>query len=358
MSVNNQNTIERSPAIDRFIHNTFQVCNTKQSSWTMEGTGEGTGIPAQHMHTSNIMFLEIMSRLYLGKDKGYMPTQYVPGASTHYVQDYWEDTKGVPVFEKLTPEQGKEKKYTFHPGLLAIYGKEGLREQEGIAKRMGICFEKGRLNLAKYGDDPVLRAFVMEHEQNKMAPNSAENKDPRRLKLFMFEPLIKENKAAKEKVVETWDESVEAIKFVDKLRTKTDKGYIYNEDSMDAILTILQDGIGLGKDEPIQKFKLIANKAKADGATFMKLVNGIMDEYRSSIGVAAQLNVLEYGATESKITVDAKKRVVATYKADTSKEDIIDTLVLYFLGTAKGKNDYKDLRRATESAKIAALNKK
>lgn len=337
----------------------FRLCNTKKSGWLKDETGGDTGVPAQYMHTSNVCMLNIKSRLYLGRDLGYMPTMFVVGASTHYVDDYWEDKNGKFIFEKLTPEQGKEKDYNFRPGLLSIYGEKRLQEEEGKSKRWknGICFTQSVLDLTKYGDNPVLLRFVMEHEQNVNAPNSKENTDPSRVKLFMFEPLIAEKKALKDKSVESFDDNLDAMNFVAKLRTKTKDGYTYNEEKMDAVLSILQAGIGLAAGEVNQKFKVIVNAQKNDGAAFMQLMNSVMEDYRTSLGVAVQLNVLEYTATESKLTIDGQKRTATKFKGDDTKEDIIDGLVLYFLGTAKGKNDYKDMRRAVESAKIAAVSK-
>lgn len=354
----NENVIEHNPVLDKALSNIFMLCNTKKSSWQLEGTGEGTGVPADNMHTSQIMFLEVTSRLYLGKDKGYMPTAYVIGASTHYVHDYWEDKEGNPVFDKLTKEQGAAKGYEYRPGLLAIYGKDGMREEESRSKRKAICFEKGRLNLGKYGDDPVLRRFVAEHEQNKTAPRAAENRDPTRLKLFMFEPFVRENKAAKSKIVESFDESLEAMQFVGNLRKKTASGYSYNEATLDAVLSILEDGVGLAPGEVNQKFEIIARAAKADGGSFMKLINGAMEQYRIEIGKADALNVIEYTATEAKLIADGKKRTLHKFDTGASKDDAVGGLVLYFLGDKKGQADYKELKRQNEVAKIVALNKK
>jgi len=322
-----------------------------------EGTGGESGIPAQYMHTSNIFFLDIKSRLYLGKDKGYMPTQFVIGASTHYVKDYWTDKDGNPVFDKITKERGKELGYEYQVGLESIYTIKGLIEEEARSKRLGICFEKGVLDLRKYADTPVLRQFVWEHEQNIKAPNNAENRDPKRLKLFMFEPVIKESKAAKAKVIEQWDDNVSAILFVDKLRSKVSGGYQYNEAALDAVLSIIQEGVGLVQGEVNQKFEIAAKASRADGATFMKMINEAMSDYRLEIGKATELNVLEHTATEVKMIVDGKKVSLLAVKNGTKKEDVLDELVLYFLGDTKGKSDFKDLRRATETAKIKALNK-
>lgn len=356
MSTNTSNALERPVGLDKFTQNVFQLCGSKRSSWLKEGTGGESGIPAQYMHTSNILFLDIKSKLYLGKDKGYMPTQYVIGASTHYVNDYWLGQDGNPVFDKLTKEQGQAKGYEFQVGLLSIYTQKGLVEEEGRSKRLGICFEKGILDLRKYADEPVLRKFIWEHDQNKMAPNAAENKDPKRLKLFMFEPVIKESKAAKSKVIEQWDDNVRAILFVDKLRTKTSGGFAYNESALDAVLSIIQEGVGLAIGEVNQKFEIAAKSARVDGVMFMKMIDEAMSDYRLEIGKATDLNVVEYGANEVKMVVDGKKRILLAFKKETKKDDMLDELVLHLLGSPLGKSDYKELKRASETAKIKALS--
>lgn len=347
----------QKPTTGKFVSNIYILSHTKDSLWIKEGTGGDTGTPAQKMHTCNIMFLPVTSQLYLGKDKGYMPTMYVVGANTHYVEDYWEDKSGKAFFDKISREEGKELGYEYRPGLRAIYGEEKLRKEEANSKRLGIHFKNGQLILSTYGDYPVLRRFVNEHEQNNMAPNAAENRNPQRLKLFMFEPLVKESKAAKGKVVEQWDDNVSAILFVDKLRTKTAGGYEYNEAALDAVISIIQEGGALAQGEVNQKFEIAAKAAKVDGALFMSMVNSEMSDYRMEIGKATDLNVLEYTATQAKLLVDDKKVILTTFKNGTKKEDVLDELVFYFLGDAKGKSDFKELKRASETAKIKALSK-
>lgn len=352
------NVLEVPAGIEKYTQNVFQLVHTKKSQWIKDGTGGESGVAAQYMHTCKTMFLEIKSKMYLGAGKGYMPTQFVLGASTHYVKDYWTDKDGNPVFDNLTKEKGKELGLEYQVGLESIYGIKGLETEEARSKRWknGLCFENGTLDLRKYSDSPVLRKFVWEHEQNKMAPNAKENKDPSRLNLFMFEPVIKENKAAKAKVVEQFDENLEAMVFVGKLRTKTDKGFAYNEVALDAILAIIQEGVGLEKGEVAQKFEIVAKAVRVDGATFLKMINEATSDYRLEIGKATDLNVIEYGARDVKMIVDGKKIPVLNFESGTKKEDVLDELVFYFLGSPKGKSEFKDLKRATETAKIKALS--
>lgn len=355
---NIHSTIERPQGIDKYINTTYELCGHKRSEWVKDGTGDGTGRAPVHMHTCNTMFLQVVSRLYLGAGEGYMPTQWVIDASTHYVNDYWEDKDGKPVFEHLTPDAAKAKGYTFRPGLMAIYGEAGLKKQYARSVDKGICFKNGILELGKYGDDPVLRAFVNEHEQNKNAPRAKENKDQTRSKLFMFQPLIRENKAAKTPAFETFDAKLEAITFVGSLRTKNPGGgYSYNESMMDAVLAIMEEGIGLRKGDVNQKFDIIIKAANTLPKQFMDMVNSTMDEYKMEIGKGQSLDVLSYTATEVKLTANGKKDSIYAFSEGADKETIVKELVLHFLSGDRGKNDYRELLRSNELAKLSALKK-
>lgn len=354
-------TIEKSETVKKIINTTFVLCGTKKSSWVKEGTGVGTNVPAKNLHNSKIMFIPMFSRLYLGKGNGYRETMYVIGSNTTYVDDYYEDSNGNLVLEPMTKELAEKKKYQFRPGLQSQgYDVKNTMDRWSAETRramgLSICFEDGRLELSKYGDDPVLLKFISEHEQNKVAPRAEENRDPSRLKLFMFEPLVRENKAAKAKIVESFDDSLEAMTFVAALRKKVANGYEYNELAMDAVLTILQDGIGLLAGEVNQKFEIILRAAKQDGKTFMDIINATMDDYKVEIGVAESVKILTYTATEAKLTKEGKMESIYTFKNGTEKESMVKELVIYFLSDAKGDNDFNEMKRYSEIAKIAALN--
>ncbi len=355
--------LERPALVDKFIATSFKLCKAKNSRWLRDGTGADTGVPAQWKNTSNILILSIKSRLFLGKGKGYMPTMYIPNAPTHYVNDYWVERDGTPVFDKLTAEQAKERGLEFRQGLLALYGENdsngqrNLRTQEQISKGKNICFSNGELHLMKFGDDPVLLKFVNEHEQNKFAPNAADNPDRNRVTLFMFEPLIPEKKALKGKVVANFDVKRDATNFVDKLRTKNKDGYLYNESKLDAILSILQEGIHLQAGEVNQKFEIIIKCADLDPAEFLKAINDTMEQYRIEVGKAESLNVIEYAPKEIKITIDGKKKTFLAFNDGEKKDEMLNGLVLYLIGDKTGQEDFRELKRQTEMAKISALKK-
>lgn len=249
--------LEKYPGLEKYVANTFEIVRRGKSGFVKDGTGGDTGVPAQHMSTSQFMMLEPISRLYLGKGKGYMPTQYVIGAPTIYQNDYFEDKDGALVTDRVSAEEAKKKGYQFRPGLKSL-GYD-LKEEYARTMSLEIGFKFGQLDVRTFGDDPMLLRFIMEHEQNEAAPNASDNKDPKRLKLFQFRPSIPELKAAKAKIVENFDADLEALTLVQKARTKnTDGSYSYNEPLLNTYLAILEDGRRLMEGEVIQKFETVA----------------------------------------------------------------------------------------------------
>jgi len=352
--VNNQKDIIVSDDLKNVATKAFKLCRTGKSGFKKDGTGEN-GIPAEYLTSGKTLFLEPISRLYLGAGKGYMPTQYVVGANTHYINDYYEDKDGKLVLGNVSADEVKKHGYQMRPGLKS-QGYD-LRVEYGRSIELGMCFDAGIMNLGKFGDDPVLLRFVMEHEQNEEAPRAAENKDPKRIKLFTFKPLIKERDAAKAKSVENLDENIEALQLVQKIRTKTTAGYSYNEEKLNAILTILDEGVGIGSGEVAQKFEIVIKYAQKDGAAFLGIVKGTFDEYKLKIAVAQELEVLTLSATGAALLQDTKNETIYTFKADSTKDEIIDELSTYFIGSPKGRQEYNEMVRLSDSARIKALSK-
>lgn len=339
---------------NKFKSSTFKLEREGSSNFIKDGT-ENTGKPISLKH-GKFMALPMYSKLYLGEGKGYIRTQYVVGASTHYIDDYYEDKDGNFVFERLTPEAAKDKGYFFRPGLTSLgYNEVRLKEARVVANDLGIGFEFGVMELKRYGNDPVLLRFVQEHAFNVMAPNADKNNDPKRLTLFMFAPLIKEAVASKDKAVKNFDEDAEAIVYVSKLRTKTKNGYTYDEEMMDMILKIMSDGHGLKQGDFNQKFSIIASAAKADGKTFMELITMATEEYKTSVTKAIQLKVIEFKGKDVLMLTGTKKSPIHTLPKGNSLEESIEELVKFFLANEMGAGLYPELVRQTEIAKIAAL---
>ena len=349
-------TEEEQVKLSKFKNTSFELVRSKKSGFLKDETGVN-GIPPIYLSSSKTHFLLMVSRLYLGKGKGYMPTQYVIGAPTHYVNDYYEDANGELVLESLfiSAAEAKDKGYQFRPGLLTLYGgKDNLRKELVNANKLGICFDQGKMEIAKYGDDPVLLKFVNEHEQNDSAPRAADNKDPKRSKLFQFQPLMKEQKAAKSRPVANFHADFAAMEFVGKLCTKKKDGYEYDQDTLNAVLYVLGEGKDLGLEDYNQKFELVVKAVKADGATFMELVNGAFDEYKMDIAQAEKLKVLNFGAKEVKMTEGGKETTIYTFKKGNNKAANTEELAVFFLSPA-GDVVYTEMIRLSEIAKIGVL---
>jgi hypothetical protein len=340
--------------LDKLSTTVFEIISRGKSQWVKEGTGPEHGTPAQHLSTNRTMMLNPDSRLYLGKGNGYMPTLYVAGADTHYVNDFYEDKEGRLVVERLTPDQAKNKGYTSRRGLRS----QGYDLSEEYRKSMdlGICFEFGQLDVRKWGDDPLLLRFVEEHEQNENAPRAKENRDAKRLKLFQFRPSVPEMEAAKSDNVVKFDADLEALQLVAKTRTKGgNNSYVYHEEWLNAILSIVEDGKTLGAGEVIQKFDLVAQWARHDGAEFIRIINNAFDEAKMDIQLAEQLKVINFGGKEVKF-VDGGGKTIMEFKKDTAeKEALVEELMLFLIGSTEGQLHYSEIARLTEVAKLGAL---
>ena len=352
-------TLELSQDLAAKAAKAFRLCRTGKSGFKKDGTGEN-GVPAEYLTTGKTLMIEPISRLFLGAGNGYMPTQYVIDANTHYVNDYYEDSNGNLVVDRnISKDEAKDKGYQFRPGLKS----QGfdLKEEFRRSMELGLSFEGGTLNAGKYGDNPTLLRFLMEHEQNIAAPRSKENRDPKRLKLFTFEPLLKEKDAAKSKPVENFDADLEAINFVASLREKKGDSYEYNEPKLNALLWMLDEGKHLQPGEVIQKFQIVSRMAKNNGALFMEIVNGTMSDYRIAIGVAEELSVITVGAEGAKMVKNEKETTIYSFKkVSASKEDCINELTIYFITQDIGRVDYNEMKRQVEVAKAATMidNKK
>lgn len=343
--------------LDKISTTVFDIVTRGKSQWVKEGTGPEYGTPAQHLSTNRTMMLNVDSRLYLGKNNGYMPTLYVVGADTHYVNDYYEDKEGRLVLERVTPEQAKAKGYTAKRGLRS-QGYD-LKEEYRKSMDLGICFEFGKLDVRKYGDDPLLLRFVEEHEQNENAPRAKENRDAKRLKLFQFRPSIPELEASQSDNVVKFDADLEAMQLVAKTRTKgANNMYTYNEDWLDAILAIIEDGKTLEAGAVIQKFDLVAQWARHDGAEFIHLVNLALEETKADIQFAEQFKVIAFGGKEVKYTEGGPgaKTIMEFKKPTADKETLVEELTLFLLGTKEGQAHYQEIARQTEVAKLKALS--
>ncbi len=351
MSTNTNTITEQFPGLDKFIATQFEIVRKGKSSWVKDGTGGDTGQPAQYMNTNKTMMLEPISRLFLGKGKGYLRTQYVVGAPTHYIEDYYEDKNGKLVLDRVTPEQAKKEGYQFRPGLKTL-GYD-LREEYARSMNLDLCFKSGMMDAREYGDDPILLRFLMEHEQNDAAPRANENRDPKRLKLFQFRPAIAEMKASKSKTVENFDDDFAAMELVKGTREKTANGYSYNEPLLDAILAILEDGATLKGGEVNQKFELITRWARKDGPEFVRIVNGTFEDLATEIDLAEKFKVIAFTGNSVKFTDNGGANILEL--KTTSKADQVKELSIYFIGQDLGQKAYSEVIRLTELAKIAAL---
>lgn len=341
-----------------FIPKIFVLCTKRASGWVKDGTGV-RGVPEEYLNRGKSLLLDPMSTLYLGPSLGTMATQYVINAPTIYLNDYYERKDGSLVLESkiISAQEAKENDYQFRPGLKSLgYDLKEEFRRTSTMNNEGICFDFGELNVTKYGSDPMLIKFLMEHSENTKSPRYDENPSSRRPKMLSFMPFVPEQKAAKEKIILNLDADAAAMEYVIKLRRKVEGGFEYNEDLMDGILYILGAGAGLNKGDVMQKFIILVNYAKTDGALFMNTINKEFDGYRMNIGVAKSMKVINFNALG--VQLNRKDKTTEIYAFKDAKDDATcnDELATYFLGEAKGRSEYSEMMQLSEVAKIAALN--
>lgn len=344
-------TLEVTPNIEKIAQSAFRLVSSGQSGFKKDGTGED-GKPAIYLRHGKSMSVNPKSRLFLGKGNGFMPIQYVPGADTIYENDYYVDKEGALVCGSITEDEAKKKGYTKKLGLKS----QGynLKEEYARAMELDIKFENGILYLDKYADDPMLVKFMQENELNIQAPRAKENRNPHRLTMFMFEPMVAELDALKSKKVVDFDGNVEAMLLVKGLRTqRPDKSYSYNEIKMDALLAITEQGIGLAAGQVAQKFEILAQMAQRAGAAFYQVVTEQINETIATIQTAIELEVLAFSGAEAKMVKDgAKTSVYTVQKTAPSSTDMVEELAWYFIGNNIGQAGYSVLCTELEAAKL------
>lgn len=327
--------IEAIPAVERMKERTFELTNRSKSKWVKKGQ-ENMPNPKTLNSPKNI-FLPMSSRVWDEASKRWTPTQYIIGANTMYVDD--------------RTVVGEEGKIEVVKGLRS----QGynLKEEEARSKRLNIKFDKGVLFLDRYGADSVLEEFVVTHENNEERPSK--KVDPNKFRLFNFAPLRKEEKSKKRLVNIPLE--VEAVNMVSKLQTKTPAGgYTYDTHMLNVLLNIFDEGVGLKDEDAAQKMEILWTMAKRDGAAFMQIVNKSFENYRMSVGKAIKFNILELNAKEAKLVIGTKKRAIVEFAGEKDNERT-DKLVMHFLGSPSGINDYKEMYGQIEVDMIMA-NKK
>lgn len=345
--------IEVNPELISKATRSFRLCRKGKSGFKKDGTGEN-GIPPEYLSSGKFMFLEPISRLYLGDGNGFMPTQYVIGAPTIYRNDYYLDSKGELVLERnISKATAEAKGYESKLGLINLG--YNLEAEYRRSMETPICFDGGILNLPS--DDPMLLKFVMEHEQNTAAPRADKNKDPKRLRLFNFEPLLKEKDAAKSKPVENFDASFEAMKLVDALREKKGNGtYAYNETKLDAYLAILDEGQHINPGEVVQKFQVVTNFMLKNGPAFLEVITSATNDYLVAVASAEELGVLTVGAEDVKLNGGEKPKSIFALSNPASKTELIEGFILHLISARDGKLNFNEILRLTEKAKIEAAS--
>jgi hypothetical protein len=312
----------------------FELVNRSNSQWVKRGTEHSPN--PKHLNSPREYTLPMRSRKYLGNGQGYINTQYVSGANTIYVDDFiGADGKKMPGLKS----QGVDLKTEYERSL-----------------GLGIKFLFGVLNLKKYGEDPILLDYVNNHEDNieTAAHTERAGKDPRKLQMFNFKPLRKEEKA--QKAISSLEDDAAALNFVMKLRSQEKGAFVYNLEVIDAVCAIFDITHAFEEGLPNQKMEAIIALAKRNGKGFMEAINETTEAYRMDIATAMKYEVLLVTSKEAKLKIGAEINVIKALSGD-NQEERLENLAYYFIGNTTGAQQYSTMCGETEVNKAKSINK-
>ena len=220
---------------------------------------------------------------------------------------------------------------------------------------LAIKFKYGQLNLKEYTSDAALYDFVVNHEDNEDAPHPKGGRDINKLPQFTFKALRPEIKA--KKIVDQFDETMEALRFVDKLRSKKlDGTFAYNRELINVSCAIFEVGQGLTDEDDNQKMQVIIQLATKSGPTFLKEIESTFNEYRLGIANAEKFEILVRSSKEAKLKIGEDTIAVKTF-TKTEDKDKIDELMYLFISDPKGQENYRQMTAETELKQSQMISK-
>lgn len=305
-------------------HEVFMINNTDKKTGPIRRDTINSNKPV-HFSFPLTWILPITSRHFLGAGKGYVKTQYVPGADTIFVDDYLD--------EKGEKQKGlKSQNYN-------------LEEESGRAKALAIKFEKGFLDLRKYGSNPTLTHFLNTHESNSESPAGMQ-KNATINRIHTFSPLKAEEKALNRAV--KFEDSMEAMDIVRSLRTKDGEGYKYDDAKLHAIVTVMGFTQKLGTNDLAQRFETVMMAATANPLEFKEIVESGLKAVEMMVAKAVSAEILTMSATNVKMKLP-NTEVIEIYKFSGVKADErITALTYHLLGNPEAKPNYQSIRAEVE----------
>lgn len=310
----------------------FELISRSKSGWVKKGT-ENSANPMR-LNSAASYPLPMRSRRYLGEGNGYAQTQYVPGADTIYLDD-WANSEGEVRSGLRNQKYDLEKEYA-------------------RAAALGVAFKFGILDLNKYGEDPLLLDFILNHEDNVDTEVHTDKggRDVRKSQRFNFKLLRQEEKAKRQ--LASLEEDVEAMIMVGKLRYKKDDKFVYNQELINALSVIFEIPGSFGAEDPNQKMTALVALAKRNGAGFLEAIKEVVDEHRMGIADAIKYGVLTISTKEAKIMIGAEQNAIKKMNGST-EDGRIEELTYFFIGDVKGRQNYSQIVGETEIKKAQSV---
>lgn len=305
--------------------------NTKPTTIRKDDIGKAN---PRGLNSPKRIDLPMTSRHHLGKNKGFIKTQYISGANTIYVDDYVDaDGNLQPGLKKQNYDLDKERERSIG---------------------LNIHFVFGVLDLRKYGEDPNLIEFVNKHEMNAESP-AGKAADRTVSRMFQFQPMRKEEKAVKKTV--NFDDNLEAMTLVGTLRRKTGDGYEWDTPRINALLNIIGGKTAdLGIEDNGQKFNLILGFASTNAPEFLRTIKETLQDTHMGIAKAIQFGILTISSKEAlmKIGEGSAPRSIYEYPSGTTEDNRVEALAIHLLGGSSQATN--DLNLLTGELEVAKLN--
>lgn len=216
-------------------------------------------------------------------------------------------------------------------------------EPSPLAREDKIAIEKGYATIAREGASIGLYDYIFEAYYNDSNPFRSEKATP------LYRVVKMDQKA------EQFNEDVliaaDAVKYVGSLYNKTPKGYIYNENKIDAVCELLS----IVAHTYATRIQALMSLAKQNPEWFLNKVIKLEQTTVTEVAHALELNIIRFNNNTAEYT--GKDKVLKNLGAGKLSHDQKISKLADFLRTAEGHEAYMELKAEIEAAINNSLNK-
>lgn len=206
-----------------------------------------------------------------------------------------------------------------------------------------IKIENTNTSVTREGSEVSLYDYLSVVYYNGSAPNRPEDADKLfdEIKLDVKATHINENEFVQS----------DALQLVKSLQTKTKTGYIYAEERIDAICSLLN--VPFSESYEQKMFQLV-QRAKFDSLNFITLVTQFEQTITTEVSHALQMKVVEFDGQSAQFSED--KKVIMAFQETKLKPEQKAELLSNFLKQQDSAGVLTELRAKLEVAKNKQLS--